>query len=115
MKWAVYYDDGSRVTDENPIGEVPPRGVIAIAQEDSTVGRIVVTKKDYYWFESNNGDWYGGDLFGLWDYLCRPGMKRVLFGRSIPRDEYEAIVHEATHDDYLPQKTARDGYREADA
>lgn len=113
MRWAVYYADGSKATGVGAnVETVPARGVIAIAEESARVGRTVTTKCDYYWWDDG---WHGGDLFGCWDYLCRPGWKRVLFGRSIPADEYEAIVTRATEDESLPPKNAVDGYHRGDA
>lgn len=105
--WAIYYDDSSRYTDADGAPEdAPARGVIAIAQEHPEVGRVTLTRDDFYWWMGDDG-WYGGDIFGLWDYLCTPGWKRVLFGRSVPDERYHAIVEQATEDDYLPSKSAR--------
>lgn len=116
MRWAVYYADGSRVTDADmPVFEVPPRGVITIGQENERAGRIFIEPFDYYWWMGPEKGWFGGDLFGLFEYLfCWPGWKKPLAGRSVIDPQYEAVMEIAREDDYLPEKSARHGYRERD-
>lgn len=110
MPWAVYYADGTRATDaDTAVESVPTRGVIVVAESDPDTGRILLHGDDYYWYDDG---WFGGDIFGLWDYLARPGMKRVLFGRSVVADQYEAVMAQAREDDYLPERTADHGVRE---
>jgi hypothetical protein len=112
MRWAIYYANGDRVTDSDQKPEdVPTRGVIAIGQAHDRAGRIILSKHDYYWW-TDHDQWFGGDIFGLWDYLCTPGWKRVLFGRSVTDGTFETIMTQATDDDYLPPKAGRHPRRE---
>lgn len=106
MRWAIYYDDGTtyRDTDGTPY-DAPSRGVVVVAQEDADVGRVLFHRRDYYYFDSAIG-WRGGDLFGLYDYLTRPGPRRVVFGRTVADAAYRDILRAATDDPYLPRKSA---------
>lgn len=113
MRWAVYYADGTRVTDrEESVWTVPTRGVICLAQPDDRAGRLILNRHDFYWWVGDGEGWYGGDIFGLWDYLCSPGRKRVLFGRSAPHTAYEGAMERARTDDYLPEQSAVNARRE---
>lgn len=109
-KWAVYYDDGTRVTDrETRIPDLPSRGVLAVVQPDPDVGRIVISGHDYYVWRSEHESWYGVfDNFGLWDYLASPGWKRVLFGRTTDTETYRRVYEKALNDGAFPRKTAWD-------
>ena len=103
LAWRIYYADGSRIDSaQTLVHKVPKTGVIAIVQPDSELGRTVLQRMDFYWWEDN--EFWGGDIFGLWDYLTRPGNKLVLFGRSIPNAAYREIVQRAIHDpDFKPR------------
>ena len=95
IRWRIFYSDGTVVTDTDP-AEVPTLDVQVIAYAHPNVGVALLTDRDYYWFE--DGTWHAGDIFGLWDYLARPGWKRVLFGRTIPYEDYARIVSIAVED-----------------
>lgn len=109
--WRVYYSDGSTYSDaDGPIQDAPALGVQAIVQRDPNphgTGRFVVhgggqrpnrVPIDYYCWDDSQGIWAGTDLFGLWDYLQRPGWKRVLFGRTIADETYQRIIMAAGDD-----------------
>lgn len=98
----IYYDDGS-TCDE--LADAPGQGVIVIAQADDDVGKELLHRKDFYYFE--RGRWFGCDLYGLFDYLARPGMKKVLAGRNTEHRNYHALYERARTDPHLPYKTAR--------
>lgn len=83
MRWIIYYGDGSTYGDQDGAPEnAPTRNVQAITCEP-------------------DGIWKGGDIFGLFDYLLRPGWKRVLFGRAVTNDAYEKAVTIARNDKYF--------------
>jgi hypothetical protein len=101
MKWRVYYGDGSTFSNEDgDPSEAPALNVqIIIVRDDdphSQLGRYAVHKFDFYWWD--DPDWFGGELFGLFDYLSRPGHKRVLFGRTVGNADFQAIVDRALAD-----------------
>lgn len=100
--WRIYYDDGS--TFDGPLENAPGQGVIVIAQSDDEVGKEILHRKDFYYFE---GRWFGCDLYGLFDYLSRPGLKKVVAGRNTTHPNYHALMDRARVDPDLPYKTAR--------
>lgn len=106
LNWRIYYGDDSVFDDAaDPFG-APPVNCQVIAQRDPDVGRTLLAKKDFYWLEDDL-TWNGGDIFGLWDYLARPGPKKVVFGRTIPNRRYAAVVRKAVEDPAFPPKSAR--------
>ncbi|RPH64995.1 MAG: hypothetical protein EHM89_00200 [Acidobacteria bacterium] len=102
-QWRIYYDDGS--TYDGPVDLAPCDGVIVVAQADADVGREILHLKDFYYWERDR--WFGCDLYGLWDYLRRPGWKKTLAGRNTEHRNYSAIYQRALDDDDLPPKSAR--------
>lgn len=103
MKWCVYYGDGAKFSDKDGGPElVPARDVQVIAQVSKEHGWEAVAGNDYYIWR--DGRWYGVDKFGLFDYLVDPGWKRVLFGRMLTKDEYNAVWAQVSQD--MPDKTA---------
>lgn len=104
--WRIYYADGSTVSDvESTVDAVGTRGVQVIAQYHPEAGRELLCKHDYYWWTGSR--WFGGDQFGLYDYLASPGMKKVVFGRTVPTEVFGTIVKKAADDPELPLKTAK--------
>jgi hypothetical protein len=107
LTWRVYYGDGSTLSNEDvdPYA-VPGLDVQAIVQADPDVGRYVLHHMDFYWWVAQDGQWHQGDHFGLWDYLARPGPKKVVFGRSLDNLSYKAILARAVADGGFPVKSA---------
>ena len=90
-RWKVFYGDGTTAEGVGRQKLDEPRGVQVIVQDHPEVGVESVTGCDYYvWRE---GRWWGVDIFGLFDYLMESGL--VLFGRTIEREEYQAIARKA--------------------
>lgn len=107
INWKVYYDDGSTYDNQDgPPKEAPKQGVICTVNRDDEVGRQIINQYDFYWWHYEEEYWYGGDIFGLWDYLTQSGEKIVLFGRSVPRDQYRTIHQQAVNDPDFPKKSA---------
>jgi len=105
MDWKIYYGDGTTFSrnDGDP-GEAPARDVQVIAQSSREHGWTAWSGRDYYIWR--DGQWFGVDLFGLYDYLVEPGWKRVLFGRTLVRAEYDLVWQRMMADPELPEKTA---------
>lgn len=99
--WKVYYGDGSTFTGE--VQDAPARDVQVIIQSSKDCGWQAVAGTDYYVWRGDR--WFGVDLFGLYDYLLEPGWKRVLFGRTLTTDEYDAVWQRAMADPDMPPKT----------
>jgi len=89
-EWLVFYGDGSTLSnlDIDP-QDVPWDDVQAVIQFREDVGWFSLTK-DFYWYEHNQ--WFGGDQFGMFDYLTRPGWRKVVFGRYIPDQQFKKIM-----------------------
>lgn len=93
----IFYSDG---TVSDSVTEA--RGVQAIVQNHEEVGAEVVSTSDYYVLDG--GRWRGVDIFGLFDFLLDSGI--VLFGRTIRREEYQAVMREAkaVKETWLPRE-----------
>lgn len=102
MWWRIYYGDGS-IFSGDPEG-APARNVQVIVQHCPDHGWQAVSGTDYYVWRG--GRWFGVDKFGLYDYLIDPGWKRVLFGRTLTREEYNLIWQQMMADPEMPKKTA---------
>ncbi len=103
MQWKIYYDDGTTFDSSQGLpSEAKPLGIQCIMQDDVKEGKYLVSRFDYYWFEK--GRWFGGDLFGLYDYLLRSGA--VKFGRWIPNDKFEDVVERAKSDPDFPKSNS---------
>lgn len=113
IHWRIYYGDGS--TFDHTMGApefIPVRtNVQHIVCRDMrpgydphNIGRYIVSGKYAYWYE--DGEWWGGDEFGMWDYLTRPGPKVVLFGRSIANQAWHDLYQRVLKDPDFPQKSA---------
>jgi len=85
--------------------DVPTLNVQMIAVASPEHGWYLCRSNDYYWYLPDIDEWQGGDIFGLWDYLAQPGMKRVLFGRTISNKDFGSILTRALNDPEIPQKT----------
>lgn len=106
MRWRVYYGDGTAFSDEDgDPGLAPAQNVQAVAVVDDVVGRFIHSHWDYYWYDVEADRWRGGDQFGMWDYLTRPGWKRVLFGRTLATADFDAVMRRAIEDPDLPAKS----------
>jgi hypothetical protein len=94
-EWAVFYADGTIDASGTSSPEaVPKTGVIAIAHNTSD-GKRIQRGRDYYWWtDDSNYGWYGGDIFGLWEQLVKPGKHIVLFGRSVQDSNFTRIMDE---------------------
>lgn len=104
VEWRIYYGDD--VPFDSQMGmpwDAPCLNVQAIIYRDDDphgAGRKVLHAFHYYWYDT--GEWHGGDLFGLFDYLARPGIKVVKFGRSVSDNAYKTALKRATDDpDFL--------------
>lgn len=102
IAWKIYYDDGTTYTGDPFLA--PALGVLIVVHPDPEHGRYFRFNHDYYWFENNR--WEGGDLFGLYDYLMRPGCKKVIFGRIVTNERFGEVYNQAMLDMDFAPKTA---------
>jgi hypothetical protein len=99
VDWRIYYGDGSTYSDEDgPVEDAPAQGVQAVVTRSASDPRQVISVHgwDYYW-QTHEGEFYGGELFGLYDALlrrCHP----IFFGRTIPTADWQAVVARSVKD-----------------
>ncbi len=108
MKWCVYYIDGN--TFDNTQGDpcdVPGGGVLAVVQEDDSVGVLVHQQNDFYCFDEQFGGWAGMDVFGLTQYLMKPGLKIIKLGEAMSTERYKKMLQCVRDNPDLPDKSAR--------
>lgn len=107
VNWRIYYGDGTTFSDaDGPAEKAPSVNVQAIAQVDAEIGRRLVSRYDFYWFD--DGSWYGGDFYGLFDYLQRYQPSIVKFGRALSRAKFEEVLRVAYTDPDLAPKMGTD-------
>lgn len=95
MKWAIFYSDGSRYTDQDGAPpEAPPTGALVLWQYNQA-GRSVLYSKDtaYCWGWRAPNEWVPCDIVGVIDYLTtyRGEHKAVIFGRWASNDNFESV------------------------
>jgi hypothetical protein len=107
-RWKIYYVDGSTFShvDGNP-ADAPGWGVLAVVQEDETVGVLVHQMTDFYCFDEQYGGWVGMDKFGLAQYIGKPGKKVIKLGEVMDTGRYKAMIKAIRDDPDLPAKSAR--------
>lgn len=112
IDWRIYYGDGS--TFDSSMGapaDAPGLDVQIVAEASELLGRELIHGYDYYVYDAALFDgWTSVDLFGLWDYLSKPGAKVVKFGRMVRHETFSATLARALDDPDLPPKSA---YRDA--
>lgn len=106
IRWRIYYEKGTYSDQDGPLEDAPGEGVQAIIESDDTVGRIIHSGTDWYWYSLEYNQWVGGDSDGMKDYLRQPGLKKVLQGRALPKDIWLKIYNQALHDTDFPRKSA---------
>jgi hypothetical protein len=89
--WIIFYSDGSTFSSERGSSAAAPAwDVQAIACDDEQVGHVV-QQRDYYWIE--DGEWTGGDLISLLQWLADQGLVKV--GRFTSNKRWDEITAEA--------------------
>jgi len=114
MNWRIYYDNGSTFdSSEGRPEDAPGHGVLCIVQPSSAFGRVVTSGWDFYYFRhTSETPWWGGDLIGLIDQLCRhPDITHaVKMGGMADTPDYQRIRQAAVDDpDFLPMSGAGQG------
>jgi hypothetical protein len=106
--WRIFYTDGSTYSslDGSPY-DAPPDGVQVIVKADADNGRFLVAQRDYYWFDHQRQEWFGGDIGGFWQHLRKPGPSKVLFGEFVTNAEYNRCITAALSDPAFNPKSAR--------
>ena len=107
--WCIYYDTGATFSNED--GEpkdAPCTGVLAVIYYDPDGQRKIRSGVDFYWFEDDplsevgENQWYSGDIYGLTQYMYRPGLKIVKFGKTVDDKTWRASLEHIIND--LPRE-----------
>lgn len=108
MKWAVYYDDGKRFTDEDGTPEEAPAfGIVACVSPCEDMGREVIHGWDWYFFHTDHQVFWGCDISGLLDRLLHNlPTQAVKQGRSVYTPDFKTIYKKACEDPAFPVKSA---------
>ncbi len=74
-------------------------------------GRLVMHSWDFYLYAE--GAWMGiNGTVDLVDHVLHRPIEKVIKGRMIPNEKYEAILHRAHHDEGFPRKSNKSPERE---
>ena len=112
MQYRIYYGDGT--TFEGPVEEAPAVDVQVVVVADQRgspyeLGRKVL--KGWDWYACYETDWVGfNGAADLADHVLYnlPRIKRILKGRMLPKEQWEALLKQAAEDPGFPRKSARD-------
>lgn len=98
--WTIYYDDGSTFTHLNgdPV-DAPPFGMVVIAQKPVDKPRSLIHGTDFYYWNSDEGEWWGTDWTGVLDrMLNRLPLSALLQGRMVSDTKYRETLRRADRD-----------------
>jgi hypothetical protein len=102
----VYYTDGSTFTGD--AFETPALNVLFIVEKSAEHGRRLISNGDYYVYESHG--WEAVDREGMFQYLCDKGPRRILLGRIVPNEQWNAIRAKAESDPDFPPRTSLNSF-----
>lgn len=106
MLWRIHYDDGSTFSDEDGVpDETRAYGVLAIAQSDTQVGRVIIHDKEFYVYRQDFGYWVGSDRRGIFDALLRRVPIVVCEGRTVSDKDFRIAWAKATDDPDFPRQS----------
>jgi len=97
-EWLIFYGDGSTYGNEDGA----PWDAPALDVQVIVMSKPYQTQaKEHFYVWDNRGEgwrWYGCNEFGMYDYLMKPGWKKVIFGRKIARADFAHILQRAHKD-----------------
>jgi hypothetical protein len=108
MGWRIYYDDGATFDDTQGDPDAAPAfGIVCIVQPDADVGRMVLQGWDWYYWEPDDGLWWGSDVYGVLDRLLhRLPVVALGQGRLVASPTFRTILQRAIEDPDFPIKSA---------
>jgi hypothetical protein len=104
MNYRIYYAE-SETYDGEP-QNAPAFGVLLILEKDAEHGRRIVSGGDYYGFIVAERRWRAFDQIGMIDYLAQSGWKKVVIGRMVSNQDWQAVYRKAEADMDFPARTA---------
>jgi hypothetical protein len=106
--WVIYGDRSIYSSEDGPAWDAPARNVQVVVSASVEHGIEVFRpyrETNFYVYDPDADRWLGVDLFGMWDYLCEPGQKRVLFGRTLYDRDWHDLMAWVNDHPALPLKT----------
>ena len=107
-KWKIYRSDGETLAswEIDTVFDIPRewhRGVMVIVEHIPGSGTPWVTTvgdHNYVWdCRGPVGErWFGANDFGLFDYMCEPGPRCVIFGETVDNEAFTEIFNRAMKD-----------------
>lgn len=104
VKWRIYYDDGA--TYDSLMGgpeAAPVDGFICAVGYDETGTRYIMHGWDHYCWDVESEQWWGCDLFGVFDRLRRNVMFAYKEGRTVTKSRWQELMHLADSDPEFPR------------
>lgn len=108
LDWRIYYTDLSTFDSAQGAPEdAPSRGVAAIVIADEEIGRTIIHKWDFYYWNLADREWCGCDQWGLIDHLLDNRVSAFKMGRTMEARAWKELLSRATNDPDFPVKSAR--------
>ena len=99
ITYRIFYADGSTYSSaDGPVEDAPGLGVVVVLIQPDEGESFVIVGHDFYCWHADQGRWWGADQAGLWDYLQRPGWRKVILGRTVSNGDYGRIHAQAMRD-----------------
>lgn len=103
--WRIYYDDGSAFdSTQGEPHEAPSHGFILALGYDQAGTRHIMQGWDHYRFDRETNQWWGMDLFGVFDRL-RFGKEIYAYkeGRTVSKLLWQELLTKANNDPDFPK------------
>lgn len=104
MQYKIFYRYGE--TYRGDIDQAPMFGVMGIVVNDKEHGKRRITGGDFYIWSSFDDQWYAVDYAGLVIKMNRKGFYRILFGETVPPDEWDQYCKQMEKDPDFPPRSA---------
>jgi hypothetical protein len=104
--WAIFYEDGTEYHSYmGPPECAPALGFVCAIGYDEDGSRYIMHGYDHYRWDEDTNQWWGMDLVGLLDTLCRNKVKAYKMGRTVSKARFNKIMFKAhSHEDYPQNK-----------
>lgn len=105
--WRIYYDDGS--TFDSLMGspsEAPAMGfIVAVGYQQDGKTRYLMQGWDHYRWDRDINQWWGMDLFGVFDRLrFNKEIYAYKEGRTVSVEIWKETLNKAHHDPDFPKE-----------
>lgn len=104
--WRIYYDDGTTYdSSRGEPHEAPAAGFICAVGYEQDGNRYIMHGWDHYRYDRTIEQWWGMDLFGVFDRLRHGGeVYAYKEGRTVSKALFQKIMNDAHHDPQFPPR-----------